>query len=135
MKSMKKRILFTVSILFYAGMLLLTLFARKLHDRTLPQVEVKTIEIGAFYGENGINSFGVSLPKKFYHDGIIYRISIEQINKELRTVARLVSDLEIGLENEICYEIKKGLSYDDKIIVSGLEGITDGCEVYIRGEE
>ena len=129
---MKKRIVLIISILFYVVMAVLSLTARKIHNANLPQVEVMELKSDIFYNEDGSHSFGVSLPKELYNDGVVYRVTTEIINKEFRYIARLAQNIEFGEENFTCYEVKDGLFYNDKIIISSLEGITDGCEVYIK---
>ena len=131
---MKKRIILIISILFYAAMAVLSLTARKIHNASLPQVEVMELKSDIFYNEDGSTSFGTSFPKELYNDGVVYRVVAEMINKEIRYIARLAQNIEFGKENFTCYEVTDGLFYSDKIITSSLEGITDGCEVYIKEE-
>lgn len=130
----KKKIVIIISILFYAGMLFMTCTARNLHETKLPHVKVVELEYGLFTDGNGETSFGVTLPKKWYRDGEIYRIANVLINDEYRTIARKVDSLEIGLENDDDYQVKNGLGAREKIIISNLNGLTDGCEVYIVEE-
>lgn len=130
---MKKRIVLLVSILFYAGMLLLTFSARKLHRAELPHVEVFEIGYELFRYEDGNNFFDSALPKELYQDGEIYKIIYTVINNEVRTAAMRV-DILIGTENENFYQLKNGVRAGERIIVSGLDRVTDGCEVYIVEE-
>lgn len=131
---MKKKLVIIISILFYAGMLFMTYAARPLHEAGLPHVTVLELEYGLFTDENGEEAFGVMLPKKWYQEGELYKIAGKRINDEYRTIAKRVDSLEIGLENEDCYQVKNGLGAREQIIVGSLEGVVDGCEVYIVGE-
>lgn len=132
---MKKKLVLFVSILFYAGMLLLACSARAIHIAGLPHVTVLEIEYGLFMDGDGNEWFSAALPKEWYRDGELYTIRNVIINNEYRTVARQVGILELGLENEGFYQIKNGINMGEKIIIGSLAGVTDGCEVHIVGEE
>ena len=121
------------AILFYAGMLGMTLSARALHKAQLPHVRVLEIGYEIFTDKDGNSSFGAALPKELYQEGGLYIIVGKIINDEYRTVARRVTVLELGLENKDFYQMKN-ISVGAQIIVGGLDGVTDGCEVYIAGE-
>ncbi len=131
---MRKRLIMIISILFYAGMLFMTYTARTLHEAGLPHVMVSELDYGLITDQNGKESFGVLLPKEWYRGGVIFRITNEMINNEYRTIAKRVDSLEIGLENDDYYQVEKGLGSREKIIISDLDGVTDGCEVYIVEE-
>lgn len=131
---MRKRLIIMISILFYAGMLFMTYAARPLHEAGLPHVTVLELEYGLFTDENGEEVFGVMLPKKWFQEGELYKIAGERVNDEYRTIAKRVDSLEIGLENEDYYQVKNGLGGREQIIIGGLEGVVDGGEVYIVGE-
>lgn len=131
---MKKRFVLIILVLFYAGMFLMTWMARTLHEAGLPHVGVAELDYGLFTDEEGNDSFGVTLPKKWYQGGELYKIDVVRINNEYRTVAKRVDSLELGMENDEYYQVKNGLGARDQIIIHGLDGVTDGCEVYIVEE-
>lgn len=131
---MKKRIVLIISVLFYAGMFFMTCTARTLHEAKLPHVKVLELEYELFIDGEGNQSFGAAFPKEWYREGELYKISNVMINDEYRTIARRVEDLELGLENEEYYQVKNGIGANEKIIVDGLDKVTDGCEVYIEDE-
>lgn len=129
-----KKLLAAVSILFYAGMLLLTLGARSLHESRLPKVTVTSPEMKAFRVEN-YETFSPALPQELADSGRIFVISEEIINGEPRQIARLVSDLETGgLSSDGYRELKNGPSTLTKVIVDGREELSGGEEVLIEGE-
>lgn len=132
---MKKKLLLFITVLFYTGMLVMTFAARGLHEAALPHVKTASLEFEIFFDEDGNFSSGIALSKELYHGGELYRVEQEVINGEIRTVARRAEGLELGLENTEYYEVKRGLGFDDYIIISGLEEITDGCEIYVEQEE
>ncbi|MDE7212667.1 MAG: hypothetical protein K2O03_14650, partial [Lachnospiraceae bacterium] len=51
--SVKKKLILLISVLFYAGMLLMTCSARKLHEAGLPHVKVSEIGYQLFVDGDG----------------------------------------------------------------------------------
>lgn len=133
---MKKWIVLIASVLFYAFMLVLTFTARGLHEASLPWVKVTTIGTHTFTDENGEQVYSIALPKDIYDSRTIYQVTTDIVNGEWRQVAHLLNpdQVQVGLSDYGYYEILKGLYYYNLIITDGLEGLTDGCEVYIENE-
>ena len=130
----KKKLIAAVSIVFYAGMLILALVARSLHESRLPKVTVTFQEIKTFRTE-GIDSFSPALPQEIAESGRLFIISEEVINGEIRRIAREASGLETGgLSADGYREFTNGISTLTQVIVDGREGLSDGEEVLVKGE-
>ena len=126
-----------ITVVFFATMLLLGLTAKKLHQSSLPRVQVAALEYQNFQQEETADGgqfldFAFGLPKDWYNQGTIYVISNETVNGEVRTIARPVVGLKLGRENEDYYEVLEGLSYGVQVIISCSENIQDGDEVLIE---
>lgn len=133
LKSCKNRLIVAVSILFYFGMLVLALGARRQHEGSLPQVTVTTPVIKVF-GEGEFISFSPALPEKLLDSGTLFVISEEMINGEVRMIAREAAGLEIGRISADYREIVGGVNSSSKVIADGREGLCDGDEVLVKGE-
>lgn len=129
-----------VSVLFYAVMLFLTLIARPVHNVALPKVTIGRLEGQRFQRNEtndqtdtvAIGDFAIGIPKNLYENGSVYILSKEIMNGEERDIAREVKNMEIGRFNENYYEIIKGISGLDLVILTGGEFIEDGQEVYVE---
>lgn len=129
-----------VSILFYAVMLILTASARIIHNSTLPKVTVGYLEGQRFqqnesYNEKDILTkvlISIGIPKTLYESQHVYILSKEIINGEERNIAREVMNLEIGRSSDTHYEVIKGISGIDLVILTGGELVEDGQEVYVE---
>ena len=129
----KKKVIVAVSILFYSGMLVLALGARRQHEGSLPQVTVTVPRIKIF-GEGELMSAASALPEKIAGSGTLFLVSEEMINGELRMIAREVAELELGRVSDGYREIVSGVSAFSKVIVDGKERLRDGDEVLVKGE-
>lgn len=134
---MTKKITIIITGAFFIAMLLLSFTAKRMHQSSLPKVQAATLEYQYFVDEETQEGaqflgFAYGLPKKLYDDGIVFIISNEVVNGEVRTIARRVVDLKLGRENEDYYEVIEGISYGVQVIMSGDETIQDGDEVLIE---
>lgn len=118
--SVKNKLILLISVLFYAGMLLMTCSARKLHEAGLPHVKVSEIGYQLFVDGDGKEWFSAALPKEWYREGRLYAIGGATINNGYRTVARQVDAIELGLENEDFYQVKNGLNAGDSLLYDGM---------------
>ena len=59
----------------------------------------------------------------------------ELINGEIRMIAREVAGLEFGQTEDGYREIVQGVSTMSQVIVGAEEGLSDGDEVLVKGEE
>lgn len=129
----KKKIIAAISILFYLGMLFMAVGARRLHRDRLPQVTVTVPTMKTFMEGDSISA-ALTLPEKLVKDGVLFVVSEEMINGELRTIARQVNGLEIDRVSDGYCEIVTGLSSLAQVIVDGKEELADGDEVLVKGE-
>ncbi|NLJ96984.1 MAG: hypothetical protein GX321_07490 [Clostridiales bacterium] len=74
----------------------------------------------------------VGIPKELYENHKIYVIRREIVNGEERNIAREVTNLEIGQSNDKFYEVIRGLSSLDQVVLTGQDLIQDGSEVYVE---
>lgn len=130
-KGTGRGILAAVSVLFYAGMLVLALGARRLHESRLPRVFVTEPEIIVF-GEGGAWTASSALPEEMVTGGKLFVISEELVNGETRTVAREVTELLLGRTEDGYREILRGVNTMSQVIVGAWEGLSDGDEVLVE---
>lgn len=76
--------------------------------------------------------FCLAIPKKICDNKKVFILSTRVINGEERTVAREVSNLELGRANDSFYEVINGISLLDEVIIEGQDKLQDGCEVYVE---
>ena len=127
-------------MIFFAIMGILTITVRKIHIASLPKVTIGYLEMTKFEEnsesdtkDEGIQSeYRLGLPKAIYECQPIYVISKETVNGEERDIARKVEKLEVGRENGQYYEVLNGITSLEPIIVSGMESVQDGSEVFIE---
>lgn len=133
-----KKITMVISLCFYFIIFLLTIVAKKIHIASLPKVTVECLEFVTFEREeqakenSNMLEFGLGLPKTLYDNHEIYVISTEIMNGEERSIARIVTDLVLGRENEDYYEVLEGISNLDQVIVYSDGVIYEGEEVAIE---
>ncbi len=129
----KTGILVVVSVLFYAGMLVLALGARRLHESSLPRVDVVKPEIIVF-GAGETWKVSSALPEEMVTDGTLFVVSQELVNGEIRMVARKVADLLLGQTEDGYREIIRGVDAMSQVIVDAGEELSDGDEVLLKEE-
>ncbi len=135
-----RKITWLITVLFFCIMLLLTLSARSIHNAKLPKVKTGYLTYERFshdekkqYKDSNLqNEFTVGLPKELYNNHSIYKISIETVNGEERSIARRITELVLGSENEGYYEVVEGITVLDQIIFESNKILQDGDEVYIE---
>lgn len=149
-----KRITIIVCAFFYIILLTLTFSARRIHNASLPRVTVINLEFERFEDAEGNDpldkdkgnnndtgnsnrnrmnfKLSVGIPKELYDNHKIYVIRREIVNGEERNIAREAINLEIGQSNDKFYEVIRGLSGLDQVVLTGHELIQDGSEVYVE---
>lgn len=134
---MTKKILFGITVLFFTGMLFLTLFAEPLHNASLPKVTVSRPEQRPFPYEytleDGAVSIGsiqkIAVPKTMLESGVYVLYSAEK-NGTRRDFVRL-APVQTGEERDGYVEIVSGIVFSDRIVTESTEELYDGCEVNV----
>lgn len=134
----KKKPLIFITLLFFSGMLFLTLTAKKFYIASLPHVKARplnkesfTLEKKSDLGNITYERTSLGLPKYLYNADAIYKISTIIKNGEQRYIAIKLSNVSIGSSNADYYQVLNGISNTDIIILEGYEKLEDGHEVYI----
>ncbi len=129
----RKKILFAVIVLFYFGMALLAVFAKKLHTASLSKVRIAYLEQRVFnVGES--QSFLPALPREFLGTELYY-LSEEEKNGEVRYIARSLDGVILGEEENGYCPVTDGMSAFWPLITVGTEKLKDGQEVFVENEE
>ena len=134
---MTKKILFLITVIFFAAMLFLTLFAEKIHENSLPQATAARPERQLFpyefTDENGVTYMGsaekIAVPKSMLENGVFVIYSAEK-NGTKRNFVRL-AEVRTGEENGDYVEVVSGIGFTDRIAVESTGTLYDGCEVNI----
>lgn len=134
---MKNRIMVIITVLFFGVMIFLSLFAKKIHDSTLPCVTVSRPEMRVFeeveIDENGeAHTFylnKIALKSEQVENGV-YTVYSAEKNGTRRNFVRL-TQVVTGAEQEGYLEITAVLSLSEQIVVGATEYLYDGCEVVI----
>lgn len=135
-----KKIPIILTFLFFAAMVFLSLSARAIHYRMIPNVTVSRLTKETFDSEHflsdGITTMTrteqlLAIPKELYDSGEIYVLTSAEKNGDTRTFVKAI-DLEIGKENEGYYEVTNRF-FDQKLrfVIKSSEDIEDGDEVYV----
>ena len=135
---MKRIINPALVIIFFSFMLILSTFARDIHNYLIPNVSVKRLSQEEFpvtftiEGGQEIISYKkkLAIPKEIYDKGEIYAITEKYINGEKRNAARRIF-LEVGDEYEGFYEVVSGISTSDFVITDSNKPLAEGDEVYL----
>lgn len=133
---MTKKILWIITSTFFIVILLLSIFAKRIHQSFLPKVQVITLDYEYFEDDGSkenqlLFDMTYGIPKELCKEEV-FIISTELVNGENRTIARLATDLKLGRENAKCYEVLEGIGHDAKIISHSNKRIQDGDEVIIE---
>lgn len=129
----KKKLLLAVIGLFYFGMALFAISAKKLHTASLPRVRIEYLEQRVFYvGES--QTFLPALPREFLGTELYY-LSEEEKNGEVRYIARSLDGVTLGEEENGYCPVTDGMSALWPLITAGAEKLTDGQEVFVENEE
>ncbi|MCH5273647.1 MAG: hypothetical protein J1E35_08230 [Lachnospiraceae bacterium] len=129
----KKAVILAISGVFYLAMLLLAVFAKKVHMASLPHVRIGYLERRVFLLEDK-REYMVALPEELYGK-TLYRLSEEEKNGEIRFVARRIGVSLFEEKQGGYYPVRDGLNGFTTLIVEGFEGLEDGWEVYVENEE
>ena len=135
---MTKKILLILTVLFFAGMLFLTLFAEQMHNASLPKVTVSHPEQKPFHyeytDENGKPQTGyaqkLAVPETMPKNGV-YILYYAEKNGTKRSFVRK-APVQTGEEQDGYVEIVSGLMFSDRIVVESTETLYDGCEVTVK---
>lgn len=129
----KKAVILTFSALFYVAMLLLAVFAKKIHTAALPTVRIAYLEQKMFLlGEE--REYLPALPEEL-HGRLLYYVSEEEKNGEIRYVARKLENVQLGEKNGTYYPVQDGISSFVTLIVESDEALEEGKEVFVENEE
>lgn len=129
----KKAVILTFSGLFYVAMLLLAVFAKKMHTAALPTVRIAYLEQKMFLlGEE--REYLPALPEELY-GRLLYYVSEEEKNGEIRYVARKLENVQLGEKNGTYYPVQDGISSFVTLIVESDEALEEGKEVFVENEE
>lgn len=109
------------AVLFFGSMLFLTLEARTIHNRMLPNIKMKRLE------EKTGRLF---LPKEMYDAGDVYIVEEAEKNGETRNFVKK-ADLTIGESVEGGYLILDGISEWDFVVIKTDKELLDGMEVFL----
>lgn len=132
-----------LSLLFYGAMLLLTLFAKDIHNARLPQVTAERPGKQEFTYTVTIENYTVertgshtALPKDMVDSGKVFTLKSVMKDDFTYYYAEQVSVVvDTSKENTDYYAISEGLSSRDIVIMTGYENIKDGDEVYLVQEK
>ncbi|MGN1422279.1 MAG: hypothetical protein ACI4XA_02800 [Oscillospiraceae bacterium] len=132
-----KKILVIITAVFFAGMLFLSLFARDIHNSTLPHVtasRVRTVQFLFEYTDENGNCFSgtesrSAVTAEQYENGIYVLYAAEK-NGEMRDFIRR-ADIETGREYNGYVEVVSGLSSFERIVGEYTGNLYDGCEVVV----
>lgn len=135
---MTKKILLIVTVLFFAAMLFLTLFAEKIHENSLPKVIASRPEQRLFpyeyTDENGDSQTGsiekIAVPDSMLESGVFVIYSAEK-NGTKRNFVRL-APVQAGEERDGYVEVVSGIMFSDRIVMESSEELFDGAEVAVE---
>ena len=130
-----KKALVIITAVFFGAMGFLSLFAREIHNSSLPRVTAARPETRPFPTEfvleDGTVIEGtaerIAVTREQLEQGI-FVLYYREKNGERRAFVRS-AEVVTGQEAEGCYEIVSGIGFSDRIAVFGTEKLFDGCEV------
>lgn len=137
---MKIKNVFTIiiTVIFFAGMTVLTFSARAIHNASLPKVVCKKLSYEDFpfeyTDENGVIYTGMrasaAIETRCLEDNVYVLYEYEK-NGEKRDFVRIVM-LETGAEYGDFTQVLSGLTSSQKYVYEYEGEIYDGCEVFVR---
>ena len=127
-----KKILFGISVLFYLGMILLSLSARRLYTASLPRVRIGYLEHRLFRVD-GERAYLPAMPEELAAKELYALTEVER-NGELRYVAERLEPC-FGERQDGYYPVLEGINILSPLVVEGMEGLTEGQEVCLENEE
>lgn len=136
---MKIKNVFTIiiTVIFFAGMTVLTFSARAIHNASLPKVVCKKLSYEDFpfeyTDENGVIYTGMrasaAIETRCLEDNVYVLYEYEK-NGEKRDFVRIVM-LETGAEYGDFTQVLSGLTSSQKYVYEYEGEIYDGCEVFV----
>lgn len=121
------------SILFYMGMLLLTVTGRAVHNGGLPKVRGRYPELFPFReGEETVYKPGLPASLK---NQPVFQIVCREKNGEIRYFAKQITDFWVLETREDVFLVEGKVSSYQMIICEGMEMVKDGSEVWLLNEE
>ena len=127
-----KKILFGISVLFYLGMILLSLSARRLYTASLVRVRICYPEQRLFRVD-GERAYLTAIPEELAKQEL-YSLKEVERNGELRYVAERLEP-RFGELQDGYYPVLEGINILSPLVVEGMEGLTEGQEVCLENEE
>ena len=110
-----------VAVLFFGSMLFLTVEARTIHNRMIPNVKMKRLEQKA--GE-------LVLPKELYDSGDVFIVIEAEKNGEIRNFVEK-ADVTVGEQIEGGYLVLDGINEWDFVVTETDKELKDGMEVFL----
>ena len=130
-----KKILVIITAVFFAGMLFLTVFARDIHNSTLPHVTANRVQRVQFpfeyTDENGNTLVGTQSQTAVTAEQLergVYVLYKDEKNGEMRDFVRR-AEIEAGREHDGYVEVISGISPNERIAAEYTGELYDGCEV------
>ena len=128
-----KKILFGISVLFYLGMIVLSLSARRLYTAVLPRVRIAYLEHRLFRVD-GERAYLPAMPEELAAKELYALAEVER-NGELRYSVSRLENVRLGEEQDGYYPVLEGVNILSPLVVEGMEGLTEGQEVCLENEE
>ena len=127
-----KKILVIITAVFFAGMLFLTVFARNIHNSTLPHVTANRVQRAQFpfeyTDENGNTLVGTQSQAAVTAEQLergVYVLYKDEKNGEMRDFVRR-AEIEAGREHDGYVEVVSGLTFGDRIVVDSDRLLCEG---------
>lgn len=117
----RKCFLGIAAILFFGSMLFLTVEARTIHNRMIPNIKMKRLEQ---------DRKGLVLPKELYDSGGVYLVIEAEKNGETRNFVKK-ADVTVGEQVEDGYLVLDGIGEWDFVVIETDKELRDGMEVFL----
>ena len=127
-----KKILFGISAVFYLGMILLSLSAKRLYTASLPRVRIEYPEHRLFRVD-GEQAYLPAIPEELAAKELYVLAEVER-NGELRYEAERLEPC-FGELQDGYYPVLEGVNILSPLVVEGMEDLTEGQEVFLENEE
>lgn len=139
---MRKRILCTLTILFFGIMLLGTFFHQKIDGLFRESVQITSVET---YAEQYVETMEINgteievsraetfllLPKEAVRDGMVYVVETVEVPYGSYEVVRLQMVQTAG-EKDSMIKIRQGLFENDKVVAVFSDSLSDGMRVVVQ---
>lgn len=133
---MKKRIMLMITVWFYGAMLILSCFAREIHNSFLVHVKTQVLPVKMFLfyedetRENVVKNKCYAIKTELVQQKEYYIISDEERYGETRRIIRSIH-LELGEEIDGYYPVVGGDYNGENLVVASDGMLCDGLEVLI----